>query len=40
MFPGFPKRRTFNLARSMVTELKKLDKKGMLRYEKSSDIQL
>ncbi len=40
MFPGFPKRRTFNLARSTVTELKKLDKKGLLRYEKGSDIQL
>jgi glutathione synthase/RimK-type ligase-like ATP-grasp enzyme len=40
MFPGFPKRRTFNLARSMITELKRLDKRNALRYEKGSDIQL
>ncbi|MEA3369180.1 MAG: hypothetical protein U9Q24_02350 [Candidatus Ratteibacteria bacterium] len=30
VFPGFPKRRTFNLARSMIKELTRLDNKGEL----------
>ncbi len=40
MFSGFPKRKTFNLARSMITELKRLDRKGMLHYKNACDIQL
>ena len=37
MFPGFPKRRTFNLAREMVSELKRLNHKGALQFKKTSD---
>jgi len=40
MFPGFPKKRTFNLPREMIKELIHRDRKGELRYEKSRDIQL
>jgi glutathione synthase/RimK-type ligase-like ATP-grasp enzyme len=40
MFPGFPKRRTHNLARDMVVRLKQLDRKGTLRYKKATDIEL
>jgi glutathione synthase/RimK-type ligase-like ATP-grasp enzyme len=40
MFPGFPKRRTHNLARDMVTRLKRLNRNDTLRYNKSSDIEL
>lgn len=32
MFPGFPKRKTFNLARRMIQDLKRLDAKGKLKY--------
>lgn len=35
VFPGFPKRRTFKLARRMVGELLKSAKKGKLRFEKT-----
>ena len=34
MYPGFPKRRTFNLGRAMITELQRLDKLGKLRFNK------
>ena len=34
MFPGFPKRKTFNLAQDMVSELKHLNHKGVLRFAK------
>lgn len=34
LFPGFPKRRTFNLAESMVKELAVLTRNGGLHYEK------
>lgn len=37
-FPGFPKRRTFNLAQRMIEEITKLRKKGSLRFEKSHSI--
>ncbi|MFC1480361.1 hypothetical protein ACFL5Y_02810, partial [Candidatus Omnitrophota bacterium] len=33
MFPGFPKRRTFNLARRLVRELKHRHGKKMLRFK-------
>ncbi|MGB2630905.1 MAG: YheC/YheD family protein [Candidatus Omnitrophota bacterium] len=38
MFPGFPKRRTLNLGQAMIKELRRLNGKGALRYEKGSDI--
>ena len=34
MFPGFPKRKTYNLSRKMVTELKRLYGKGKLEFKK------
>lgn len=34
VFPGFPKRKTFNLTRRMIKELVQLDNKGSLRFEK------
>ena len=40
MFPGFPKRKTFNLARSMAKELGRLRRKGALYFEKAADIKL
>ena len=33
-FPGFPKRRTFNLTKSIIKELVQLDNAGNLRFEK------
>ncbi|MFQ5952610.1 MAG: RimK family alpha-L-glutamate ligase [Candidatus Omnitrophota bacterium] len=36
MFPGFPKRKTFNLSRNMIIELKRLTKNGASRFEKPS----
>ena len=33
VFPGFPKRRTFNLTKSIIKELVQLDNKGDLRFE-------
>ena len=38
VFPGFPRRRTFNLVRCIIKELARLDNKGGLRFEKSSSI--
>ncbi len=38
IFPGFPKRRTFNLSRHMIEELKKLNRKGKLHFEKGCNI--
>ena len=38
VFPGFPKRRTFNLAKAMVTELARRLRKGTLCYAKIRDI--
>jgi hypothetical protein len=35
VFPGFPKRRTFNLTRAIIRELARADNKGRLRFEKS-----
>ncbi len=40
MFPGFPKRRTFNLARAMVKELKRFNRSGKIHYAAGSSIQL
>ena len=37
-FPGFPKRRTFNLTRCMLKELSRLNNKGDLHFEKGYDI--
>lgn len=37
-FPGFPKRRTFNLARCMLSELSRLSNKGGLRFKKGYNI--
>ena len=37
-FPGFPKRRTFNLARCMLRELSRLSNKGGLRFKKGCNI--
>ena len=34
MFPGFPKRRTYNLSRRMITELKRLNHTGKLCFKK------
>ena len=34
VFPGFPKRKTFNLTRSIIKELVQLDNKGKLRFGK------
>lgn len=34
VFPGFPKRRTFNLTKSIIKELVQLDNAGNLRFEK------
>ena len=34
VFPGFPRRRTFNLTKSIIKELARLDDKGHLRFEK------
>lgn len=33
-FPGFPRRRTFNLSKTIVKELTRLDNRGKLRFEK------
>ncbi len=33
IFPGFPKRRTFNLAKNIIKELARLDDNGDLRFE-------
>jgi len=38
LFPGFPKRRTFNLAQKMIIELSRLRKKGEIRFEESRSI--
>jgi len=32
MYPGFPKRKTFNLSRAMLSELKRLERSGKLRF--------
>lgn len=34
MFPGFPKRRTFNLARELFRQIKEMDQKKRLRFQK------
>ena len=34
VFPGFPKRKTFKLARAIIDELQRLLKEGGLRFEK------
>ena len=36
VFPGFPKRRTFNLSQNMIKELVYLSKNGALRFERHS----
>ena len=33
-FPGFPKRKTFNLSKTIIKELAQLDNRGSLRFEK------
>ncbi len=38
MFPGFPKTKTFNLPRRLISELKRLDNNGLLRYEKGGRV--
>ncbi|MEA3489876.1 MAG: ATP-grasp domain-containing protein [Candidatus Omnitrophota bacterium] len=40
MFPGLPKRKTFNLAREVIKDLKRHDGKGTLRYTRGKDISL
>lgn len=35
MFPGFPKRRTFNLTRELFRQLKEMDEKKKLRFQKT-----
>jgi glutathione synthase/RimK-type ligase-like ATP-grasp enzyme len=37
-FPGFPKRRTFNITQHMLKELKKLLNKGEIHFEKGCNI--
>ena len=39
-FPGFPKRKTFNVTRYMVKELVTLVNRGGLNFEKGCNIQL
>ena len=34
VFPGFPKKKTFNLAREIITELAGLAKRGKLHFGK------
>jgi hypothetical protein len=38
VFPGFPKRKTFNIARSMISELVKARARGGLAFEKGRSI--
>ena len=38
LFPGFPKRKTFNLSQHMINELKKANQKGHLKFEKASSV--
>ena len=33
MYPGFPRRKTYNLSRAVITELKCLNREGKLRWE-------
>lgn len=40
MFPGFPKRKTFNLAQELIHNLKRLDRSKKLRFQKGGDIQV
>lgn len=37
VFPGFPKRKTFNLAQCMIAELKRLRNRGELPFEKGAE---
>ena len=38
VFPGFPKRRTFNLAQYMIKELRRKTNKGEIRFEKGCNL--
>ncbi len=38
VFPGLPKRKTFNLTKSIIKELVRMDNKGDLRFEKGHNI--